>query len=80
MKHYDRVLSHAQTALTLVSGGRYKNEVILFAFDYSGFTDEEHLTYRERVLLCTERRVLCVKDLSHISLQLRLSDLAEAMI
>lgn len=55
MLEYNRVLSHAYTALRTIEEGEYKNEVILFAYDISGYIDKKMERFRDMVFVCTDR-------------------------
>ncbi len=75
MESYDPVLSHAQAALTQSSSGQWSQEVILFALDISCFTDAQERRYKDRIVLCTDKRVLYVQALSKIKLNILLREL-----
>lgn len=60
MRPYERLYSHAYTALNCAKAGFYKNETILHAYDVSGYVDEERTRFKERILIITTVRVLYV--------------------
>lgn len=79
MEGYDPVLSHAQAALTQSSSGQWTQEPILFALDVSAYTDpSSQKRFKDRILLCTDKRLLYVQALSKIKLNLLLRDIASA--
>jgi hypothetical protein len=80
MTNYNQVFSHAYTALQQVEDGQFKNETILFAFDFSGFTDTKQKWFKDKIILCTDSRVLCVHDLFKVKLHLTLSSISEALV
>jgi len=52
----------------------------LFAFDFSGFTDTKQKRFKDKIIFCTDSRVLCVHDLIKVKLHLTLSSISEALV
>ena len=53
-------MSHAFTGIHHVEHGVYKTENILYATDVSAFIDRKKKRFKERILICTDERILYV--------------------
>lgn len=74
MHSYNLISSHAFTALTMAHNGTYKNESIMEAVDlYILNLGSEFI--EDRILVCTDQRIIFVSDLKEILLNLKLKDI-----
>ena len=80
MKDYNRVFAHAYTALNCVQDGLYKNEVILCAYDVSCFADKKRVRFKDKVIVCTDKRVLFIKNYKTIKNHIRLKDIRKVEV
>lgn len=60
MRNYERVLSHAFTALSTAENGVFRNENILICQDISDKVAGEKSRFKERILICTDERIVFV--------------------
>ena len=79
MEPYDPVLSHAQSALYQSCGeeSSWYKEIILFALDISGFTDEDEKRFKDRVIFVTDKRFLFIQAFSKVKLNLLLKSICQ---
>ena len=77
MSEYESLRSHAHAALITVEGGLYKNENIHIFADISERLKGPKSRFKERILICTDERIMLVQGLNKIKAQLELKSLAE---
>lgn len=70
---YRADLSHAFTALHMVADGIYRNEPIVTAYDVTTLTGRRLDDYKERIIICTEERILYVQNLIKLKIMIPLS-------
>jgi hypothetical protein len=75
MKDYNRVFGHAYTALHNLQGGLYKNEVILCAYDVSGYADKSRERFKDKVIVVTDKRLLLVTNFRNPRVHVSLRDI-----
>ncbi len=75
MYAYDPSYSHAYSVLHSLKDGKYKNEVIITAFDVSKFADKKRKFYKDFIFVCTDKRLIYVKDLRNQKWNFRLDDI-----
>jgi hypothetical protein len=67
-------MSHAFSGLTMIKNGVFKNESILEAVDlYHIRSNSDFVT--DRILVCTDIRIIFVKDLKDVDINVKLKDI-----
>ena len=69
------MFAHAYTALRQVFDGLFMNELILFAFDVSCFIDKKEVRFVDKVIVCTDKRLLLINNFKKAKIHLRVKDI-----
>ncbi|CDW72110.1 ph domain protein [Stylonychia lemnae] len=81
MKNYEPISSHAFAAINTCNNGVFKNENIHICQDVSDkMGSEEQSRFKERILICTDERILYIQNLYQLKLHILIKEIRDITI